>query len=72
MTGGWSIGLMWIWPLLVLGGLLLLGYVGVRLMQDIRAGRGATPSPARQILDERYARGDIDEHEYRRRRAELG
>lgn len=69
MMGGWSMGLMWIWPLLVLGGLLLLGYVGVRLIQDNRTGM--IFSSARQILDERYARGDIDEEEYRRRRTEL-
>lgn len=64
MMGGWSMGLIWIWPALVLSGLLLLAYVGVRLMQDSQAG-------ARQILDERYARGDIDEEEYLRRRAAL-
>ncbi|WP_238454565.1 SHOCT domain-containing protein [Micromonospora sp. ATA51] len=32
---------------------------------------GTAPSPARRILDERYARGEIDEEEYRRRRAGL-
>lgn len=69
MLGGWSMGLMWIWPALVLGGVLLLGYVGVRLVQDSRAGQ--EPISARQILDERYARGDIDEEEYLRRRTAL-
>ena len=67
--GGWSLGLMWLWPALVLGGLLLLGYVGVRLVQDSRVGE--VPISARQILDERYARGDIDEEEYLRRRTAL-
>lgn len=64
-------GWIWIWPVLVLAGLLILGYVGVRLTQ----GRGLSSltgsSTAQQILDERYARGEIDEQEYRRRRAEL-
>jgi len=69
MMGGWSMGLIWIWPALVLGGLLLLGYVGVRLVQDSQSG--APSISARQILDERYARGDIDEDEYLRRRTAL-
>lgn len=64
-------GWIWIWPVLILAGLLILGYAGVRLAQ----GRGlwSLPgsTPARQILDERYARGEIDEEEYRRRRDEL-
>jgi putative membrane protein len=31
----------------------------------------ASSSSARQILDERYARGEINEREYRQRRADL-
>lgn len=61
-------GLLWLWPALVLGGLLLLGYVGVRIAQD---SREIQPVSAREILDERYARGDIDEEEYLRRRTAL-
>ncbi|MGQ0717416.1 MAG: SHOCT domain-containing protein [Pseudonocardiales bacterium] len=64
-------GWIWIWPVLILAGLLTLGYVGVRLAQ----GRGLSSLPgsstAQQILDERYARGEIDDQEYRQRRAEL-
>jgi putative membrane protein len=36
---------------------------------------GASPdggSTARRLLDERYARGDLDDDEYRRRRDRLG
>ncbi|MGH4026255.1 MAG: SHOCT domain-containing protein [Pseudonocardiaceae bacterium] len=63
---------MWIWPVLVLIGLIILGYVGVLLVQS-RASSSAPSgaSAARGILDERFARGEIDEEEYRRRRAEL-
>lgn len=72
MMCGWAMGWFWIWPVLILIGLLILGYVGVRLLR----GRGLASLPgfssAQQILDERYARGEIDEEEYRRRRAELG
>ena len=62
----------WIWPVLMLAGLILLGYVAYRLVQGrSEGGSSAGPSSARQILDERYARGEIDEEEYRRRREEL-
>ncbi|MGH3821238.1 MAG: SHOCT domain-containing protein [Pseudonocardiaceae bacterium] len=68
---GWAMGLFWIWPVLILIGLLVLGYVAARLMRS--RGLPSLPgfSSAQQILDERYARGEIDEEEYRRRRAEL-
>jgi putative membrane protein len=36
------------------------------------APRGPATSDARQILDERFARGEIDEAEYQRRRDVLG
>ncbi|MEK6439191.1 SHOCT domain-containing protein [Pseudonocardia sp. T1-2H] len=67
MLGGAMMGWLWIWPALVLIGLGLLGYVGVRTFQ----GRTRTPAgsvSARRSLDERFARGEIDEQEYRRRR----
>lgn len=68
MDGPMMMGWFWIWPLLVLIGVLLLGYVAYRLAQ----GAASTGRPsARQILDERYARGEIDDQEYRQRRAEL-
>ena len=68
---GWAMGWMWILPILILVGLLIVGYVGVRLAQS--RGFSSLPgfSSARRILDERYARGEIDEEEYRRLRDEL-
>lgn len=78
MMDGWGMGWMWLWPTLVVLGLLAL------LLAAVLWSRGRTPPPqdpssdassdsssARRILDERYARGEIDEEEYRRRRAEL-
>ncbi|NIJ11389.1 putative membrane protein [Saccharomonospora amisosensis] len=75
MMGGWGMGWMWIWPTLVVLGLLALVAAAVLWSR----GRPAPPrdssrqegSSARRILDERYARGEIDEEEYRRRRAQL-
>ncbi|WP_250549450.1 SHOCT domain-containing protein [Pseudonocardia sp. H11422] len=64
-------GWFWIWPTLVLIGLGLLGYLTYQLVQGRGTGSPAGASSARQILDERYARGEIDEQEYRQRRAEL-
>ncbi|MER6535843.1 SHOCT domain-containing protein [Streptomyces sp. 900105755] len=74
MTGsGWIMGLMWSWPVFIVAG-LLTGFVVVRLIQE---GLTSPPAPrsvgsaARRILDERQARGEIDEDEYRRRRSLL-
>ena len=61
---------MWVWPLLIVIGLALMGYVAVRLVRDRSTGN-ATSATARQILDDRFARGEIDEPEYRRRREGL-
>jgi putative membrane protein len=72
MMGGWAMGWMWVWPVLIVAGLLVIGYVAVRLAQGMPpSSRRSGPSPARRILDERYARGEIDDEEYRRRRDAL-
>jgi len=65
---------MWIWFILILVGLLLLGYVAVRVGGPGRSNSGPSVPErrtARQILDERYANGEIDEQEYRKRREAL-
>lgn len=75
--GGFGMGWAWLWWLLVLVGVVA---VVVGLMwagrgsrnRDDRGGPSGTPeSTARQILDERFARGEIDEEEYRARRRTL-
>jgi putative membrane protein len=70
MMDGSMMGWFWIWPVLVLIGLVLLGYLAYRLTAGstpTRSGAGT----ARDILDQRYARGEIDEQDYRQRRNEL-
>lgn len=74
MMGGYA--MMWPWMILVtavvVAGLIVLILVVVMLA---RAGHTQTLGPddwaARRILDERYARGEIDHEEYRRRRDAL-
>ena len=66
-------GWMWVWPVLIVVGLVILGYVAMRLAQSRQRAfpPGSDPgsgSSARRILDERYARGEINDEEYQRRR----
>jgi putative membrane protein len=66
MGGGWWLvmGIGW---LVFLGLLVVLTYFLVRhLTQSERRGRHRTT--AEELLDERFARGEIDEAEYQRRR----
>lgn len=76
---GWGYGMMggfgWIFMLLLL---IIVVAIAVGLVRDLflglrahRHGPGAPGSSALQILDERYARGEIDADEYKRRRADL-
>ena len=73
----WSWGGMWFGPIFM----ILSGVIGVLLIIWLfRAfsGKGSKQSnaevpglSARRILDERYAKGEVDDEEYRRRRAAL-
>jgi putative membrane protein len=68
--GGWGIVLMTVgnvlfWGLLIAGIVLLVRYVGRSDTSDTRV---SPPRPPQQILAERFARGEIDDEEYRRRR----
>nr|WP_247648765.1 SHOCT domain-containing protein [Saccharomonospora xinjiangensis] len=50
---------------------LLVTVVAGVVVWSISNRRSPQGGDARRILDERFARGEIDEEEYRRRRAEL-
>ena len=70
----WGSG-MWFGPIFMIGIPVLVIVLIVWLVQSAtrsstRADRGG--SDARRILDERYARGEIDDEEYKRRRATIG
>lgn len=68
---GWDGGWMWLW-----GSLMMLTWVvviaaAVWLVTRSSAGDRNSPARAREILDERLARGEIDLDEYRQRRDAL-
>jgi|tagenome__1003787_1003787.scaffolds.fasta_scaffold18858723_2 putative membrane protein len=76
---GSGIGWMWLFWLLLLVGVVLLAVVALRAVGGglTRGNRGAErlqqePTRARQLLDERYARGELTTEEYRERLRVLG
>ena len=70
---GWGPG-GWIWiasMVLFWGGLLAAAVYLIRRRPAAAATGGAGTGPAEMTLAERYARGEIDAEEYRRRQAVL-
>lgn len=66
------------WVMLVMMLLVLVAVLAFLYLLVTRSGAtsgretsGETPREAERLLDERFARGEIDEDEYRRRRAVL-
>jgi putative membrane protein len=57
---------MWVFPTIFLVALVALGIWGVRRFSDRRPS-----SDARRILEERFARGEIDAEEFRNRSSTL-
>lgn len=66
MMHGWMMGLWGIVALAVVALLTVIAVIAVR-----RFGGTSDPRRALGFLQERYASGEIDEEEYRRRRREL-
>ncbi len=65
-AGGW-------WMLVFLAGVILLVVWGVRATSDGgRSGGGGARSRGLEILEERFARGEIDREEFEQRRSALG
>jgi putative membrane protein len=80
MGSGWGMGSMWFfWPVFILGIVLVV----VLLVRGGSAGlgrrQGSEPPPgsstgrtrAQEILDERYARGELTDEEYQDRLRQL-
>ncbi|HEX6877185.1 MAG TPA: SHOCT domain-containing protein [Nocardioidaceae bacterium] len=68
--GGWilmSFGMIAFWTLVVVAVIAL-----VRGLQSDQGRPPRPPADARQLLDERFARGEIDAEEYKARRDLLG
>ena len=68
--GAWltmGIGMILFWGLVIGGGIVLTRYLAGTRHQHASSGGPGRTEPE-QILAERFARGDIDEDEYRRRR----
>lgn len=67
----------WGWAMMLVWSLVLIGFLGVAAWVTVhwtRGGMQAAQPPARtarELLDERFARGEIDLDEYQRRRAAL-
>ena len=74
---GGNMGLYWLFGLLTIVGISLLVVLMVRLFSGDRSagpkqGGQVGPSRARQILDERFAQGELTVEQYRDQRAVLG
>lgn len=69
-AGGWWMAL---WMSVLLVGVILLVMWGVRAASDGGRSRvGEARSRALEILEERFARGEIDREEFEQRRSALG
>jgi len=70
---GWTGPWMIIAGIFAIGGLVALAFAVYRLFRGDHPheSQNAGPSSAQMVLDERYARGEIDENEYRQRRQTL-
>ncbi|MEY9776189.1 SHOCT domain-containing protein [Arthrobacter sp. MW3 TE3886] len=77
---GMNMAWMWMWGILLLIGIALLVVVAVRMFagggshSGMQGPQGPYPgrSRARQILDERFARGELTAEQYREQLKVLG
>ena len=60
--GGWHMGGMWVWWLLLIAGVALVSWL---LFSMARKG-GSSGDPPEAILKQRYAKGEIDRETYER------
>lgn len=75
MNGDWGTGWMWLGGLgmVLFWALVIVGIVALVRGISGRSGAGeASPPTALEILEGRYARGEIDRDEYEQKRRDLG
>jgi putative membrane protein len=71
---GGGMWMMWLWPILLVALLVVGVIVARRLWTGSGPERQSSPGsgrPALDVLEERYARGEIDRDEFERRRNAL-
>lgn len=69
-SGSWGMGFGWVFMLLPLA--LLVGLVlAIVRLYDGNGSHEQSPRTAREILDERFSKGEIDREEYEMRRKAL-
>ena len=70
---GWGSGFGWI-SMILFWGLVILAIAALvkSLMQQSSSGSGPRDKTPLQILQERYARGEMDREEYEQKRQDLG
>ncbi len=71
----WSMmgGAWWVWFILIIGVILVIVVLVVLLMEEDhnKGTKSDTMKSAEQILDERYAKGEITGEEYREKKKEM-
>lgn len=72
MGGWWGMGFGWI-SMILFWGLVILAIAALAkwLMQQPPSGSGPRDKTPLEILQERYARGEIDRDEYEQKRQDL-
>ena len=65
-AGGWVV--MTLLMLVFWGGLVAITFAFVRLAMERRGAQQPPPDDARRLLDDRFARGEIDADDYTQRR----
>jgi putative membrane protein len=68
---GWDGGWMWLWgTLMMLTWVAVIGVAVWLILRSVRNDRNSSARP-REILDERFARGELTPEEYQERREAL-